>query len=62
MREKIEGTSHEQTDTGRDLEKLLANTIVGLASRVIAKLTSHVLRYLLRIQFGIKVLAFEIGV
>ncbi len=62
VRERIEGVFHELTDTGRNLEKLLAKTIVGLATRVIAKLTSHALRHLLRIQFGIKVLSFEIGV
>jgi hypothetical protein len=61
VRERIEGVFHELTDTGRNLEKLLAKTIVGLATRVIAKLTSHALRHLLRIQFGIKVLSFEIS-
>jgi hypothetical protein len=61
VRERIEGVFHELTNTGRNLEKLLAKTIVGLATRVIAKLTSHALRHLLQIQFGIKVLSFEIN-
>jgi len=61
VRERIEGVFHELTNTGRNLEKLLAKTIVGLATRVIAKLTSHALRHLLRMQFGIKVLTFEIS-
>ncbi len=59
--ERIEGVFHELTDTGRNIEKLLAKTIVGLVTRVIAKLTSHALRHLLRLQFGIKVLSFEIS-
>jgi len=61
VRERIEGVFHELTDTGRNLEKLLAKTVTGLATRVIAKVTSHLLRHLLRVQFGIKVLSFEIG-
>ncbi len=61
VRERIEGVFHELTDAGRNLEKLLAKTVVGLATRVIAKVTSHALRHLLRIQFDIKVLTFEIG-
>jgi hypothetical protein len=59
VRERIEGVFHELTNTGRNLEKLLAKTVVGLATRVIAKVTSHALRHLLRIRFGIKVLTFE---
>jgi hypothetical protein len=59
VRERIEGVFHEITNTGRNLEKLLAKTIIGLTTRVIAKITSHALRHLLRIKFGIKVLTFE---
>lgn len=58
-RERIEGVFHELTDTGRNLEKLLAKTILGLATRIIAKVTSHALRHLLQLKFGIKVLTFE---
>jgi hypothetical protein len=32
VRERIEGAFHELTDTGRNLEKLLAKTIVGLVT------------------------------
>jgi hypothetical protein len=60
-RERIEGVFHELTNTGRNLERLLAKTIVGLCTRVIAKMASHALKYLLNIQFGIKVQTFEIS-
>ena len=59
VRERIEGVFHELTDTGRNLEKLLAKTIIGLATRIIAKVTSHALRHLLQLKFGFKVLTFE---
>jgi len=62
VRERIEGVFHELTDTGRDLEGLLAKTIVGLCTRVIAKMASHALKQILSIQFGIKVQTFEIAV
>ncbi len=61
VRERIEGVFHELTNTGRDLEGLLAKTIVGLATRVIAKLTSHALKNLLSLRFGIKVQTFEVA-
>jgi Transposase DDE domain len=59
IRERIEGAFHEIQDTGRNIERLLAKTVVGLCSRVIAKMTSHALKYLLRTQFGVNVQAFE---
>ena len=62
VRERIEGVFHELTNTGRDLEGLLAKTIVGLCTRVIAKMASHALKHLLNIQFGIKVQTFEMAV
>jgi hypothetical protein len=60
-RQRIEGVFHELTDTGRNLEKMLAKTVLGLATRVIAKVTSHALRHLLFMKFGFKVLSFEIA-
>jgi len=59
VRERIEGTFHEIQNTGRNLERLLTKTVVGLCTRVIAKLTSHLLRHLLRIDFGVNVQTFE---
>lgn len=60
VRERIEGAFHEIQDTGRNIERLLAKTIVGLCTRVIAKMTSHLLRYLLLIDFAVNVQTFEV--
>lgn len=59
VRERIEGAFHELTNTGRHLERLLAKTVSGLATRVIAKVTSHLLKYILRKRFGIDVQTFQ---
>jgi len=59
VRERIEGVFHELTNTGRDLEGLLAKTVLGLTTRVIAKLTSHALKVVLSLRFGIKVQTFQ---
>jgi hypothetical protein len=59
IRERIEGVFLELTNTGCNLEKLLAKTIVGVTTRVISKITSHALRLLLWVKFGIKVLTLE---
>jgi len=61
VRERIEGVFHELTNTGRDLEGLLAKTLVGLCTRVIAKMTSHALKYVLNFLYGIKVQTFEMA-
>jgi hypothetical protein len=61
IRERIEGVFHEIQNTGRNLERLLAKTVLGLCTRVIAKLTSHLLRHLLWIDFGIKVQTFQVN-
>jgi len=59
IRERIEGTFHEIQNTGRNIERLLTKTVVGLCTRVIAKMTSHLLRHLLLIDFGVNVQTFE---
>jgi hypothetical protein len=59
VRERIEGVFHEIQNTGRNIERLLSKTVVGLCTRVIAKMTSHLLRHLLRIDFGVNVQTFE---
>ena len=61
VRERIEGVFHELTNTGRDLEGLLAKTVVGLSTRVIAKMASHALKHLLRLFFGVNVQSFEVA-
>ena len=57
-RERIEGVFNEIQNTGRNLERLLRKTVSGLATHVIAKVTSHTLKLLLRKQFGIDVQTF----
>jgi hypothetical protein len=59
VRERIEGVFHEIQNTGRNLERLLAKTVVGLCSRVITKMTSHLLRHLLLVDFGVNVQTFQ---
>lgn len=61
MRERIEGVFHEIQNTGRHLEHLLAKTVSGLCTRVIAKMTSHLLRQLLRLDFNVNVQTFSIA-
>ena len=59
-RERIEGVFHEVQNTGCNLERLLAKTVLGLCTRIIAKMTSHLLRRLLLIDFGINVQTFQL--
>lgn len=60
VRERIESTLHCLQNTGRNLERLLAKTVAGLCTRLIAKVTAFVLKLLLRRCFGIDVQAFSI--
>jgi hypothetical protein len=60
VRERIEGVFHEIQDTGRNIERLLAKTMIGLCTRIAAKMTSHLLRHLLWIDFGVNVQTFEV--
>lgn len=60
VRERIEGVFHEVQNTGCNLERLLAKTVLGLCTRIIAKMTSHLLRRLLLIDFGINVQKFQL--
>jgi len=58
IRERIEGVFNEVQNTGRNIERLLAKTVIGLATRVIAKMTSHLLKFILRKFHGIDVQTF----
>jgi hypothetical protein len=60
-RERIEGVFHEVQDVGRNIERLLTKTVLGLATRVIAKMTSHILRRLLLVDFGVNVQTFAVS-
>lgn len=55
LRERIEGTFHVIQNTGRNIERLLAKTIPGLATRVALKVTAFVLKRLLLYHFAIDV-------
>lgn len=58
VRERIEGVFHELQNTGRNLERLLAKSVAGLCTRVIAKVTSHLLRHILKQRYQIDVQTF----
>jgi hypothetical protein len=61
VRERIEGSFNELQNTGRNMERLLAKTVVGLTTRVIAKVTSYTLKQLLRNSFGLDVQTFQVA-
>ena len=58
IRERIEGVFNEIQNTGRNIERLLAKTVIGLTTRIIAKMTSHLLKFVLRKFHGIDVQTF----
>ena len=58
IRERIEGVFNEIQNTGRNVERLLAKTVVGLATRIISKMTSHLLKFILRKFHGIDIQTF----
>lgn len=60
VRERIEGVFHRIQNTGRNIERLLAKTVHGLSTRVIVKVTSLVLKILLRRCFALDVQAFQV--
>ncbi len=60
VRERIESTFHEVQHTGRHLECLLRKTVFGLTTHVIAKMTSHTLKHLLRRGLGIDVQTYTV--
>ena len=59
LRLRIEGLFNEIQNVGKNVERLLAKTVRGLCSRIVAKMTSHLLKYVLRNNFGIDVLSFS---
>ena len=59
VRGRIEGVFHEVQNTGRNIERLFVKTVLGLCTRVIVKMISHLLRHLLRIDFNVNVQTFE---
>jgi len=59
VRLRIEGLFNEIQNVGKNVERLLAKTIRGLCARIVAKITSHLLKYVLREKFGIDVITFS---
>jgi hypothetical protein len=59
IRERIEGAFNELRNTGRDLERLLRKTVLGVCTHVIAKVTSHTLKVALRRFFHIEIQTFS---
>jgi len=61
IRERIEGAFHELQNTGRNLERLLRKTVLGLTTHIIAKVTSHTLKLVLRRFHQIDVQTFKMA-
>lgn len=61
LRQRIEGVFNELQNLGKNLERLLAKTVVGLAARVAALVTSHTLKLFLKRSLGIDVQSFAIA-
>ena len=59
LRLRIEGLFNKIQNIGKNVEHLLAKTVISLCSRIVAKMTSHLLKYILRLEFGIDVLTFS---
>ncbi len=59
LRERIEGVFHELQNTGRNLERLLAKTVAGLATRLIAKITAQLFKRILRAKYHIDIQNFQ---
>ncbi len=59
LRERIEGVFHELQNTGRNLERLLAKTVDGLATRLITKITAHLFKRILRVTYQIDIQNFQ---
>jgi hypothetical protein len=59
IRERIEGVFNEVQNTGRNIERLMAKTVIGLCTRIIAKMTNHALKAILRRFHNIDIISFS---
>lgn len=59
IRERIEGACKEMRNTGRNWERLFRNTVLGVCTHVIAKVTSHTLKVVVRRFFQIDIQTFS---
>lgn len=57
--EVLSNASKCYENVGKNLERLLAKTVLGLCTRIIAKMTSHLLKSILRLVNNIDVLTFS---
>ena len=55
----LKGVFHELQNTGRNLERLLAKTVDGLATRLITKITAHLFKRILRATYQIDIQNFQ---
>jgi len=59
LRQRMEGVFNELQNLGKNLERLLAKTVVGLGTRVAALVTSHTLKLFLRKVYNMDVQTFS---
>jgi len=59
IRERIEGVFNEVQNVGRNIERLMAKTVTGLCTRIIAKMTNHALKHILRNFYNIDIITFS---
>lgn len=59
IRERIEGVFNEVQNVGRNVERLMAKTVIGLCTRLIAKMANLVLKHILRRFFNIDIITFS---
>ncbi|MDQ3458717.1 MAG: transposase [Deinococcota bacterium] len=59
LRQRMEGVFNELQNLGKNLERLLAKTVVGLGTRVAALVTSHTLKLFLRKVYHMDVQTFS---
>ena len=60
IRERIEGVFNEVQNVGRNVERLMAKTVIGLCTRLIAKMANLVLKHILRRFFNIDIITFSL--
>lgn len=61
VRERVEGTFDLLKEGGRSVEHILAHTVTGLCTRIIAKIAGGTFRLILRRFFGIDVLTYTVS-
>lgn len=57
--ERLEAVFYEVQNTGRNAERLMAKTVIGLTTRLIAKVTAYLLRHILKVRYAIEIQSFQ---